>query len=73
MLPYFVQHYGNPSSVYSIARESRRALDAARDDVADALGCRSAEIIFTSGGTESDNLALKGRRARQPRLTASTS
>jgi cysteine desulfurase len=60
MLPYFTERFGNPSSVYSIAREARRALDAARDDVAEALGCRSAEIVFTSGGTESDNLALKG-------------
>ena len=60
MLPYFARQYGNPSSVYSIAREARRALDAARDSVAEDLGCRSAEIVFTSGGTESDNLALKG-------------
>ncbi len=76
MLPYFVQQYGNPSSVYSIARESRRVLDAARDSVADALGCRSAEIIFTSCGTESDNLALKGaalaNRARGEHVVTTT-
>jgi cysteine desulfurase len=60
MLPYFTERFGNPSSIYSIARESRRALDGARDAVAEAIGCRAAEIVFTSSGTESDNLALKG-------------
>jgi cysteine desulfurase len=60
MLPYFSEVFGNPSSVYSTAREARRALDAARDAVADVLGARSAEIVFTSCGTEADNLAIKG-------------
>jgi cysteine desulfurase len=76
MIPYFVRQYGNPSSVYSIAREARRALDAARDGVAEALGCRAAEVIFTSGGTESDNLALKGtalaNRARGDHVVTTT-
>lgn len=60
MIPYFTEQYGNPSSVYSIARESRKALDRARDTVAQLLGASPSEIIFTSGGSESDNLALKG-------------
>jgi cysteine desulfurase len=60
MLPYFSQIYGNPSSIYSIAQESRKATDEARMTVAGTLGCKPGEIIFTSGGTESDNAALKG-------------
>ncbi len=60
MLPFFTEKFGNPSSVYSLARESRGPLDAARDIVADILGAKANEIIFTSGGSESDNLAIKG-------------
>ena len=60
MLPYFTENWGNPSSIYFEAREARKALDAARRAVAEALGARPAEVIFTSGGTESDNLALRG-------------
>ena len=60
MLPYFSEVYGNPSSIYWAAREARKALDQARQTVADALGAKPTEIIFTSGGSESDNLALKG-------------
>lgn len=60
MIPYFTEKYGNPSSVYSIAREARGPLDAARDTVANILGAKPNEIIFTSGGSESDNLAIKG-------------
>jgi cysteine desulfurase len=60
MLPYFSEQYGNPSSVYSLAQEGRKAVDEARETVADILGCKPSEIIFTSGGTESDNTALKG-------------
>src|SRR5581483_1919278 len=60
MLPYLGDVYGNPSSIYRIAREARRAVDEARDTVASILGARSAEIIFTGSGSESDNLALKG-------------
>ncbi len=60
MLPYFSQHYGNPSSIYSIARDSRRALDASRERVAAAIGGRPNEIIFTGCGSEADNLALRG-------------
>lgn len=60
MLPFFSERYGNPSGTYALARDARRALDDAQDTVAQVLGCRPAEVIFTSGGTESDNLAIKG-------------
>lgn len=60
MLPYFLESYGNPSSIYTLAQESRKAVDDARDKVAKILGCRSSEVIFTSGGTESDNTAVRG-------------
>ncbi|MSQ40412.1 MAG: cysteine desulfurase [Dehalococcoidia bacterium] len=60
MLPYFSQSFGNPSSLYTLAQESRKAVDEAREAVAAVLGCRSSEVVFTSGGTESDNTALKG-------------
>jgi cysteine desulfurase len=59
MLPYLTAGWGNPSSIYFEAREARKGLDAARRAVAEALGARPQEIIFTSGGTESDNLALR--------------
>jgi cysteine desulfurase len=60
MLPYFSERYGNPSSLYSIARETRQAVENSREKVAEILGCDPAEIIFTGGGTESDNMAVKG-------------
>lgn len=60
MMPYLAGTYGNPSSMYRIAREARHAVDDARDRVADLLGARSSEIVFTGSGSESDNLALKG-------------
>ena len=60
MLPYFSQAYGNPSSIYTLAQESRKAVDDARETIAHILGARMSEIVFTSGGTESDNAALKG-------------
>ena len=60
MLPYFSDSFGNPSSIYSLAQEARQAVDEARDRVAAVLGARSGEIVFTSGGTEADNLAVKG-------------
>ena len=59
MLPYFSEAYGNPSSIYSLAGESRKAVDQARETIAGALGARPEEIYFTAGGTESDNWALK--------------
>ena len=60
MLPYFTTHFGNPSGLYAQARTTRQALDAARARIATALGARPSEMIFTSGGTESDNAAIKG-------------
>jgi len=60
MLPYFSNNYGNASSIYSIGRRSKKALDTARTRVAKAIGCTEKEIYFTSCGSESDNLAIKG-------------
>ncbi len=60
MKPYFVDIYGNPSTLYKIGRESKKALDLARQRVADAINAKPEEIYFTSGGSESDNLAIKG-------------
>lgn len=60
MSPWIMENYGNPSSVYSIGRESRAAIDKARRQVADALGCQPGEVYFTSGGSEADNWAIKG-------------
>jgi cysteine desulfurase len=60
MLPYFTRHFGNPSSIYEIGQDARAAVDESRLRIARVLGCQSAEIIFTSGATESDNLALRG-------------
>ncbi|MGH9199033.1 MAG: aminotransferase class V-fold PLP-dependent enzyme, partial [Acidimicrobiia bacterium] len=57
MLPYLREHWGNPSSLYAEAQEARRGLDAARRSMADILGCKPQELVFTSGGSESDNLA----------------
>ena len=60
MLPYFTEYYGNASSVYEIARNSKKAIDEAREKVAKALNAETNEIFFTAGGSESDNWALKG-------------
>ncbi len=59
MKPYFEEQYGNPSSIYSFAGKSKKALDEARETVASFLGAKPAEIYFTGGGSESDNWALK--------------
>lgn len=59
-LPFFTSSYGNPSSIYTLAQEARKAIDDARESVARVLGARTSEIVFTSGGTEADNAALKG-------------
>ena len=79
MLPYLTEHFGNPSSVHAFGREAREGLDIARERVARFLGARPEEIVFTSGGTESDNLAVKGlagaRRGRDissPRASSTT-
>jgi len=60
MIPYFTEHFGNPSSIYGIARDSKKAIDVARLQTAKALGADPDEIYFTSGGSESDNWAIKG-------------
>ena len=60
MMPYFTQASGNASSLHSFGREAKHALDSARQTIADALNAQTDEIIFTSGGTESNNFALKG-------------
>lgn len=59
MLPYFTEHYGNPSAIYSFAGEAKRGVDHAREIVAKAIGAKTEEIYFTGGGSESDNWALK--------------
>jgi cysteine desulfurase len=64
MLPFLGAVFGNPSSVYGPGREARAAIDAARDTVAAGLGAQSREVIFTSGGSESDNLAVRGVATR---------
>lgn len=60
MLPYWGTYYGNASSIYDLGRESQRAMEKARTTVAEILHCTPSEVIFTSCGTESDNLALRG-------------
>jgi len=60
MKPYFADMFGNPSSIHSFGRESKEAIEQARDKVANLVGARNEEIVFTSGGTESDNFAIKG-------------
>jgi len=60
MLPFFTDAFGNPSSIYSHGRETKGAVEEARTKVAELIGTRSEEIVFTGGGTEADNFALKG-------------
>ncbi len=60
MMPYFNQRFGNASGLHAQARASARAMDQARHDVAAVLGCKPKEVVFTSCGTESDNLAVRG-------------
>jgi cysteine desulfurase len=58
MTPYFTEHFGNPSSIYSYGRENRLAIEKARKSVAASLHAHPSEIFFTSGGTESSNTAI---------------
>ena len=60
MLPYYTEKYGNPSSLYAVGREAKKALEEARENVANHLGALPNEIFFTSGGSEADNWAIKG-------------
>ncbi|MBH0109017.1 cysteine desulfurase [Salinibacterium sp. NG22] len=67
MWPLLTGDFGNPSSHHELGESAKRALDAARTSVAASLGCRASDVIFTSGGTESDNLAIKGLALAEPR------
>ena len=60
MLPFLGEKCGNPSSLYSLGREAKRAIEEARRRVADLINCEPNEVYFTSGGSESDNMAIKG-------------
>jgi cysteine desulfurase len=60
MQPYWIDHFANASSIHQPGQEARRAVDGAREQVAEFLGCRPAEVVFNSGGTEGDNTALRG-------------
>jgi cysteine desulfurase len=66
MRPFFLEHYGNASSIHQQGQYARAAVDHARDAIARLLHCRTSEIVFTSGGTESDNLALFGILPTEP-------
>jgi cysteine desulfurase len=70
MQPFWIEHFGNPSSIHQSGQHARAAVDHAREQIAALLHCRPAEIVFTSGGTESDNLALFG--ILQPYLDAAS-
>jgi cysteine desulfurase len=66
MEPYLRQEFGNPSNLHPLGRRAAAALERARDQVAGVLGCHDDEIVFTGGGSESDNLALKGAALQRP-------
>jgi cysteine desulfurase len=72
MWPYLVEHFGNPSSDHPYGRRARAAVDVARQQVADLIGARPDEIVFTSGGTEANNLAIRGTAARASTRVAVT-
>src|SRR5438309_11898814 len=60
MMPYLTEEFGNASSVYGLGQRARQAIDQARDEVAAFYGVEARDVIFTSGGTEGDNFALRG-------------
>jgi cysteine desulfurase len=66
MLPWLGERFGNPSGDHRVARAARQAVDEARDVVADVVGCRPGDVLFTSGGTEADNMAVRGVHAARP-------
>jgi cysteine desulfurase len=72
MRPYFGEHFGNASSIHHHGQETRAAVERARDSVALLLGCRPSEIVFTSGGTEGDNLAIAGLTSPGDHIITST-
>ena len=72
MRPYFSEHFGNASSIHHHGQETRAAVERARDSVASLLGCRPSEVVFTSGGTEADNLAIFGVAGAGDHVVTST-
>jgi cysteine desulfurase len=72
MRPYFAEHFGNASSIHHHGQATRAAVEHARESVAAMLGCRTAEIVFTSGGTEGDNLAILGMVREGDHVISST-
>ena len=64
MLPFLTERFANPSGSHRFARDARRAVDEARDRVAEVIGCRPGEVVFTGCGTESDNAAIVGAISR---------
>jgi cysteine desulfurase len=72
MRPYFGERFGNASSIHHHGQETRAAVENARDSVAQLLGCRASEIVFTSGGTEADNLAIAGLTSPSDHIITST-
>src|ERR1700685_774164 len=72
MQPYFSEHFGNASSIHHHGQETRAAVERSRESVADLLGCRSSEIVFTGGGTEADNLAIFGVMSSGDHVITST-
>ena len=72
MRPFFGEHFGNASSIHHHGQETRSAVEQARESVAGLLGCRSPEVVFTSGGTEADNLAIFGTVSSGDHIITST-
>src|ERR1700756_3080469 len=72
MRPYFAEQFGNASSIHHHGQETRAAVERARESVAALLGCRASEIVFTSGGTEADNLAIFGIAGEGDHVITST-
>ena len=72
MLPYYGEHFGNASSIHHHGQETRGAVERSRESVAALLGCRASEIVFTSGGTEADNLAIFGVTDARDHVITST-
>ena len=72
MRPYFAEHFGNASSIHHHGQETRAAVERARESVAALLGCRASEVVFTSGGTEADNLAISGLTRTGDHVISST-
>jgi cysteine desulfurase len=72
MQPYFTEHFGNASSIHHHGQETRAAVERARESVAALLGCRPSEVVFTSGGTEGDNLAISGLTRAGDHVISST-